>query len=160
MEKEEFLATCKATIELKDKHLDIVTEDFYTAIGIGWFPLLEDLCIILRALNQELKDTKFTDPLPTIELAKEKFGALRVHLTSYPNDDFTRAVEAVEERSRKVCEFCGKTGYLTTNGHWLKTCCDKCTEEKGRRRDEEAEKLFTEPILNWPLGPKEEGKND
>ena len=59
---------------------------------------------------------------------KEKFGALRLYMTSQ-----TEAMEAIireaEERSAITCEVCGQSGKISGRG-WSSCLCDECRGEK------------------------------
>lgn len=69
----------------------------------------------LKELNQPLK-TRFTQ-------IKEKFGSLRLYMSSY--DDYISALERQAElMSYRICEVCGKPGKPNNNG-WIKTVCEE-----------------------------------
>ena len=54
---------------------------------------------------------------------KEKFGGLRVYLTS-STDEMEAAIDEAEAESFKTCEECGAPGVLRSDGGWLMTACD------------------------------------
>lgn len=72
--------------------------------------------------------------LPDYKLhqVKEKFGGLRFYYTmdeSHDEDKKKRAREIVsfyERMSYLVCDECGTTLNVTTEGSWVRTLCDSC----------------------------------
>ncbi len=90
----------------------------------GWTPLIKELDSKLSEL----------DPNYTIEQVKEKFGGLRYYFYSdSENADVIYDVmydleDEYENKSFKICEGCGSTENVTTEGSWLKTFCNKCRE--------------------------------
>lgn len=87
--------------------------------GPGWFDLLKDLIIEIKALG--LKDLR-------VSQVKQKFGTLRFY-TNWTTDELEDAVEKAEGRSEETCEICGKPGNLRKSGMWYHTSCDECTKE-------------------------------
>jgi hypothetical protein len=123
------------------------------AIGQGWMPIVEKLCIDLHALLGPDERDAFT-----FLQIKEKFGGLRVYwrdlavhgrdelavLLDAPNVDpelrafvFSRlepmgaskvaairdCVRAAEKAAARTCEMCGAPGTLRRD-QLLRTCCD------------------------------------
>jgi len=89
--------------------------------GDGWYALLEKLC----------DDIAVADPPENFRFAqiKEKFGGLRVYV-DLGNDKIFALLDAVEEESYKVCEGCGSTENVTSEGAWIVTLCKNC---RGKR---------------------------
>ena len=82
--------------------------------GDGWYELTEKLLTLLTKLD------------PNVELvqAKEKFGEMTIYLLTTSSEalDLT---EEYAEKSRSVCEVCGKKGEIRNHFGWLKTLCDE-----------------------------------
>lgn len=71
----------------------------------------------------------------TISQIKEKFGMLRVYLSSHVDDDeLCDMIDKAEMDSATTCEMCGKPGVNMTNGGWLKTLCKEHATDLGYRR--------------------------
>lgn len=113
------------------------------SIGIGWFESIKYLCIELeKLLSKQLDEGKGFQ----IVQVKEKFGCLRVYV-DYPtnNDklhiDIDKLISVTEQKCSTICEVCGDTGTLRTNG-WWKTLCDNCTQKRILQRKLEFRKSF------------------
>jgi len=91
----------------------------------GWLSLILELDEKLSTI----------DPNYAIVQIKEKFGGLRYYFdcsenTSEADMEAMHELETKYEKlSYKVCEFCGSTKNVITNGRWLKTYCPKCGEK-------------------------------
>jgi hypothetical protein len=91
-------------------------------VGPGWQP-------IILALN---KICKKLDSGHKIVQIKEKFGGLRYYYYSSGDleDDVSESiytlVSFVETICYLMCENCGSTQNVSTEGQWLKTKCDNC----------------------------------
>ena len=86
------------------------------AHGDGWFALLDELCSKL---------SKFESVV--FEQIKEKFGGLTIYI-SCEEHDFDQAHELIGEyydKSKTVCETCGKPGQIR-KGSWIHVACDDC----------------------------------
>jgi hypothetical protein len=94
--------------------------------GDGWYGVIDRLCNSLVSLNNTV----------VADQVKEKFGGLRfyAHFMSdeveRKNDQMWELIDQAELESFSICEMCGMTGRLSTNGHWLKTLCKKHRSEK------------------------------
>jgi hypothetical protein len=89
--------------------------------GDGWHKIIDRLCKSLS--DVDLKGAK-------IVIVKEKFGGLRVGLSSIGMENYPTVVLAIkhaEENSVKVCEECGRSGRVRNINGWLKTLCDGCS---------------------------------
>lgn len=88
-------------------------EEALECIGKGWRSLVEALIIDLFNLGWNGHLTQ----------VKEKFGGLIFYA-----EDCTEAmydlIQKAEDKSKTVCEACGKPGKLR-EGSWLKTLCDE-----------------------------------
>lgn len=65
---------------------------------------------------------------------KEKFAGLRFY-TGGHSDEIQGMITIAELMSLQTCESCGKDGKLRGKG-WVFTLCDKCDEERIRRKNE------------------------
>lgn len=83
-------------------------------VGNGWVPILEEMFDKLKAIGWE----------GDVSQIKEKFGILRIYLTE-ETDEVEEIVREAEDKSAKVCEFCGSPGTLGGE-YWLKTLCPEC----------------------------------
>jgi hypothetical protein len=90
-------------------------------VGDGWFDLLKDAVMELRAFDDQ-------DGRRGLYIAqvKEKFGTLRLYLNGY-NEEAEAIVTKAERRSEVTCETCGAAGRLRGGG-WLYTACDAHTQ--------------------------------
>mgnify|MGYP001270225930 CR=1 FL=1 len=101
-----------------------VTPEGYTldqalkSVGKGWGPLLLGLW-----------GKKAPDIL--VVQVKEKFGGLRVYFDTPPAagdaevSRFSNAVTQAESASYRICELCGKPGWLRPH-HWFRVFCNAC----------------------------------
>jgi hypothetical protein len=90
--------------------------------GDGWYGLLDRLFSDISKADQQCE----------LFQVKEKFGGLRVY-TQGTTDEVYELIDRSEEESFKVCEQCGAPGKLRDEGGWLRTLCDKCNDERGKR---------------------------
>ena len=98
----------------RDKYLEIEWT------GPGWKNLIKEL-------NSKMSEL---DPNYTIEQIKEKFGGLRYYFwsDSENSDKMFKLTIEYEDRSFKICEYCGSEKDVTTEGGWSKTFCKECRE--------------------------------
>lgn len=89
----------------------------------GWFNLIWEMSqrIELEINRMEKEGCLKT---PSVTQVKEKFGLLRVYMTSYP-ESVDRAIKEAVERSKVTCEVCGKLGMLCDERKWQFTRCDE-----------------------------------
>jgi hypothetical protein len=118
--------------------------------GDGWYDLIYSLSAKLEKLIQKFIDdnkgnlvcrwcwkTKFEhischnpnngeyeEGYPRASQVKEKYGILRMYLTT-GTDEMFDLIDEAEELSSKTCEICGKKGKLYSDG-WCVTRCKKC----------------------------------
>jgi hypothetical protein len=91
----------------------------------GWYPLI-------RECMEELKKEAEKENLDTELLqVKEKFGTLRVYLSS-ESDDMFGIIQYYETLSSHLCELCGEfyTAKMRVRHGWYKTLCNKCAKEQ------------------------------
>jgi hypothetical protein len=90
----------------------------------GWFDLVDEMS----------KKIVEVDPEAVALQVKEKFGLLRVYIAG--NEEAWNVVAEYEDKSAFICEMCGTTENVTTNGKgWIKTYCDSCREERDKLRN-------------------------
>ena len=88
---------------------------FGCACDDGWEPLIRKVCENLS-------------PNAKLAQVKEKFGRLRIYISSGTEEDADLCWE-VEKESAKICEICGKPG-KQISGSWIKTLCPKCKKQR------------------------------
>lgn len=93
--------------------------DWVDRVGSGWHPILSQLHTDARALDHNY----------SVDQIKEKFGELRVYLTSTNPQVFLLVTEATA-RSQKICEDCGAAGHIQAleGKRWFRCVCNKCLE--------------------------------
>jgi hypothetical protein len=84
--------------------------------GDGWFQLIDQAC---QKITEVSPNAYFTQ-------IKEKYGTLCLYLVG--NDAAHDAAEWAEKQSSHVCEHCGSTQAVTTEGGWLRTLCKTCRD--------------------------------
>ena len=84
--------------------------------GDGWFQLIDQACQKITEVSPKAYFTQI----------KEKYGILCLYLVG--NDAAHDAAEWAENQSSHVCEHCGSTQEVTTEGGWLRTLCKTCRE--------------------------------
>ncbi|MFK7903555.1 MAG: hypothetical protein AB8B69_00445 [Chitinophagales bacterium] len=84
--------------------------------GAGWYDLVIELM-------QELNQLGWNKQVGSI---KEKFGELRFYADT-PHHD---VIEKYTERSKKICEKCGKPGELRIEVWWITLCDEHYAERK------------------------------
>lgn len=101
--------------------------------GDGWYDLIDKLCKEIEEL------IRGTNTQVVAQQVKEKFGGLRfyfVTLNSAENEDICRkiedAVNAAEEKSYKICEYCGELGKIWPGHFWMQTLCEKCEDDRNK----------------------------
>jgi hypothetical protein len=89
-------------------------QDAENSVGIGWWPLLEEL------YQKMPKGVIVTQ-------VKEKFGTLRFYYDG-GDKEFDSWVGEAEKASAFVCEDCGRIGKLVSKNGWYRTLCSNCAE--------------------------------
>ena len=95
---------------------------FGNDVGPGWMPIVEEAVKALAALENP----------PQIVQVKEKFGDLRIYITSYTVDSEFIVNEAARKAST-VCEDCGAPGEKSAPRGWLKILCPDCAVKRSNR---------------------------
>ena len=96
---------------------DYTLEEAQNAVGSGWKNLVTLAWLLC----------KYQDPPRQVQQVKEKWGGLRIYISSGPPSMF-KLLGEIENLSYKICESCGKPGKPRQTG-WVKTRCDKCQTE-------------------------------
>jgi hypothetical protein len=109
----------------------IKTQGWYGCIAPdGW----KDLVL----LTDEM--LAYIDPDYEIHQIKEKFGGLRYYFEGGKTEIARRIMWAIvsdsESQSLTVCEICGQRGELRTDEYYVRTLCDKCSDEIKTKRAE------------------------
>ena len=94
----------------------------------GWNHILEQLFSKIEKRLSENNDLRDPDMGFRIDQIKEKFGSLRIYVTTMDNQIHDWVNEA-EKASGITCEICGNEGSLHKKGIWLKTLCSNCAEK-------------------------------
>ena len=115
--------------------------------GSGWYNLLCEMCDEIIAAY-----TNANEPLDiTVQQVKEKFGSLRFYYSvggvnrhfhaidclghgtfrispvqKPVHREIAHIVQRYEQKSKTVCEKCGKHGVLRSDLRWVLTLCDDC----------------------------------
>ena len=95
--------------------------NFYYDIGKGWYRLMREVILEIDEYNFEHPGT---DPLKITDV-KEKFGELRIS-TNYYVPEVDEVIDAITNKSRTVCENCGKEAETYEIHGWLHTLCKNC----------------------------------
>lgn len=109
--------------ELVKKHSNLFSVNAYDiSVLPGWIPLVDGL---LSCIQDNLKEN---ERLQIVQI-KEKFGQLRINFgTNGVNEDrvgiFRDIVKDAENKSMKLCVFCGEDGLMVNRG-WISP---RCTE--------------------------------
>lgn len=75
---------------------------------------------------------QFDPGYPRASQVKEKFGTLRLYVSSW-TDEMADVIREAEKKSEVTCEHCGQPGTLRTDGWYFTFCdtCEKVRQEKG-----------------------------
>lgn len=113
----------------------------YELFGIecwdGWKKLYQPIIDYLKEYN---KDKEEKDRIE-IHQIKEKFGSIRIYLSSY-TDELRQMIDDAEEQSYYTCEICGK--YITkpiVEHHWIYPMCRKCFEDMKEKEEKAMEEV-------------------
>lgn len=107
--------------------------------GAGWFPLLDELFVVLERCIyagietgqwQDLVEKGHAHPWPHALQIKEKFGGLRVYL-GRRTPEMVVAIAAAQARAEFTCDQCGEPGHLRRLGGYMCTRCDLHAEDRG-----------------------------
>ena len=110
--------------------------------GNGWFTIVWEMSEKLEKIINTIQITcafcteeqanctckEFEPYWPRAAQIKEKFGILRVYMTSQTKE-MDEIIAEAENKSSKTCELCGDSG-KRRGGGWVVTECDKCYNAK------------------------------
>lgn len=112
--------------EIIDTFPELFPETKQLECGPGWNQIVYDMCKEIQRVANEKKSHIYVLQI------KEKFGGLRVYLSSY-FDEIDEIIDRAEELAYVTCEICGGPG-KTYNDGWFETLCEE--HAKGRLTDE------------------------
>jgi hypothetical protein len=102
------------------------------AVGDGWYWLIDNLCSHLQGIIDNNEDVQQV----VAAQVKEKFGGLRFYINSGSDEQYG-AIGLAEHMSYSICEDCGTTKDVTTEGPgWIRTLCQECQSLSQERMDE------------------------
>lgn len=88
--------------------------------GDGWYALIDEVCQKIQALPD-------LEPTFQFDQIKQKYGYLRIYFSGTEKyDEVWDILTEAEVKSGTICEYCGSTDNVTTQGGWIETLCDKC----------------------------------
>lgn len=98
--------------------------------GNGWFQLIYELS---REIEQVAEKVSLEgEGYPCLIRAKEKYGSLRYHVRIDERNPtakhFMELVREAENKSKSICETCGKPGAFIDDG-WMRIRCEICEED-------------------------------
>lgn len=98
----------------------------------GWEPLIREASEELEKLIVKYKaDNPDLEWYPRASQVKEKYGSLRLYMTS-ETDEMSKVIRIAEEKSSVTCEICGKPGELRGE-YWVTTLCDEHTKKEEKQ---------------------------
>lgn len=94
--------------------------------GDGWYELIRQLCKDIYPHVVKYKKNFPSDEYicPTVLQVKEKFGELRFYL-DFASDEIWNLTERALQKSREICEVCGKPGKIDYENRWYKSRCEQ-----------------------------------
>lgn len=95
-------------------------------IGSGWFQIIDNLSAKLEALILALPEAD--REYIRASQVKEKYGGLRVYLTS-ETPEMDEVIKEAENMSFETCEECGLPGTAKNSIGWIRTLCKGCRQE-------------------------------
>jgi hypothetical protein len=134
----------------------------------GWYQLLYDLCqaitdryaqdgipvdIVLKQIKEKFASLRFYysfEDTPCALQAIDFLGGSSLRFEPYnENDDdikkklrhdISQIVRAFEDKSKTICENCGKEGTIRMDMPWKRTLCDECYNNYLEKLDEKQKK--------------------
>lgn len=82
-----------------------------------------------KGKSTECGCSRFCPDRPRASQLKEKFGMMRMYITTGTEEMYSLISEA-EEKSGKICETCGADGEIISDHGWLKTRCEAHVEDR------------------------------
>jgi len=112
--------------QLQEEYKDLLGENFYFECNTGWYNILR--CFLRLVLHEKEHSPEKFEEFHVYQI-KEKFGTLRVYLSS-TTEKVVAAVQYAELLSSCTCETCGRPGERRGGG-WISTLCDRCANPEG-----------------------------
>ncbi|MDA3615277.1 hypothetical protein [Polluticaenibacter yanchengensis] len=110
------------------------------SINEGWYPLVIELIKELYANGWDKK----------IYVIKEKYASLRFSTKSEYGSVLDNIITKYEEKSKRICETCGKDGFERISGGWLSVLCRyhylKC---RNVIRITQSGFIYNKKVYNW-----------
>lgn len=98
-------------------------KEWTDCVGDGWAPLVK---IAEKAVIKAGGE---------IDQVKEKFGGLRIYVSKIEQfSDTDNLIDAIQDISIKMCEYCGAAGY-PDGRPWIKTLCADCHAKREAERN-------------------------
>jgi len=115
--------------DFKKEFPDIFPRGNTIGVGRGWHRVIHES--LKRIAEIHGKNEHFSDLEGSLQVTdgKEKFGTLRLYLQG-GEEEVQDLANFAEWASQYICEECGTTKGVTTEGSWLKTLCPKCRERR------------------------------
>ena len=113
-------------------------ENVYCGFSLppGWGPIVWRLCQNLERIHREENHSSTQEEeVPSLKVAqvKEKFGGLRFYVDG-ASEAQDKAINFTEAMSYCVCDQCGTTHDVTSEGGWITTFCQPCRKKQEQRR--------------------------
>jgi len=101
----------------------IPEQDALECVGPGWAGLIHEAYRFIR---------QYRPFRVSVTQVKEKYGTLRIYVSSGPGNLFDE-MEEILEKSSRVCEQCGRPGKTRWDLGWVLTLCDSCIDKKAQK---------------------------
>lgn len=99
-------------------------ELFGVEVGKGWWPLVQPIYNRIKELNKAGAHIE-------IDQIKEKWGELCIYVSG-ATEEIDEMIREAEEKSRYICEQCGKPGErIISSTSWVFTLCPDCIKKRG-----------------------------
>ena len=105
------------------KHIPYPFELFGVECGKGWYKLIQP---VVDYINEYNKNKTKEEQIQILQI-KEKWGYLNLYLNYYADDLHDKILE-ISNKSRSICEMCGKPAKSFSKHGWVYTLCDECKE--------------------------------
>ena len=121
---------------MRSELIDKLTTKFpflpaYLEIEDGWYDLIHELC---EEIEKRLYNKKHDF---NVEQVKQKYGSLSFYTNIYEDNNLynnlIELIDCYEEKSKTVCEFCGKEDKIIWMNHWANAICEKCSVIIGKK---------------------------
>ena len=102
--------------------------------GSGWYGIIDRLCKDIMYLVEDERSMNPDFRCPQFSQIKEKFGLLRIYIDQYEDRETSQYVLGMirhaETASAFVCDGCGTTVGVTTEGSWIGSVCSECRKNR------------------------------